>query len=691
MQARRESGLALISTLLIMGLMLAVAMAVAMRVRLETLGQAAHHTAPQNLFTAEAGINRGVAEFRNIFLNGNVPTGNSASGTGDYAVRSATLATRSIRYQLREAGTNPNTVQLPLGQVPFGGLNSIQYRYAVTAATPDLGNPAAQLRSQFIANNIPIFQFAAFYNGRLEIAPGADMTLHGRVHSNADLYLDSTNHTLSIVDDPANGTNTVQVSAVGDLYRGRYDSNSCSGTVTIDQLQDANNDGRLDPANLACSGSTRLVPSSEIATWLGSITTHVPNIGLPPNFNISRLAADPSYWSRADLRIVLNLDQTYASGAGANAITLKQIEVENAAGAMDAAATAILRTFMANNRGKIFYNDIPYNTANVACTSSTSNGCDAAGVGSAARYQPPFAADNKVYRRADDGASFDPQWSAANDTRGALGDYRRGGFYSNREQKWLYVLSVDVQALLAWNRAQAAGNRLFDPDDTSDGGIVIFLSVVGGNSGGINNYAVRVFDSANLGFDVTGSDPTGLTVVSDQAIFVEGNYNSTVTTAGPGGLNHAPASIVGDSANVLSQNWEAAAANTGYLNDRKSRDTMPNRVPTTTTINAAFIAGVQPTVGGAYSGGLENYPRFHENWSGVAFNYRGSFVSLSVPSHVNGAWCGTGGTLASGCNIYNAPTRNWDYDQEYNDVAQLPPLTPRFIAIEQQVLTQDFR
>ncbi|MET0151008.1 MAG: hypothetical protein ABW298_00145 [Candidatus Binatia bacterium] len=689
MRLREQAGVALIGVLMIIGLLIAAATAVAVRVRLETMGQAAFQTAPKNHFAAEAGINRGVAEFRNIFINGNVPTGNSGSGTGDYAVRSASLGPRAIRYQLREPGTNPVSRQLPLGMVPFGGLNSIQYNYSVASATPDLVNPAAQLRSQFEVNNIPIFQFAAFYNGTLEILPGATMALHGRVHSNANLYVDSNSSaSLTIADNPPAIT-TVQVSAVGDLYRGRLDNGACSGTVTIDMLQDANSDGRLDPQNLLCNGgATRQVPNSEVATWLGSVQVRVPNIGLPANFSLARLSGD--YWSKADLRIVLDLTQTYAAEAGVN---LHAIVVQDAAGNVDAAKTALLRTFMQNNRGKIFYNDVPIGTNSVPCGTSTANSCDVASVGSAARYQPNFAGNQFVYRRADDGA-LDANWASTADTRGVIGDYRRGGFYNNREAKWFYLLNVDAQALLAWNRAQAAGSQLFDPNDSTDGGIVLYLSVVGAQSNGLNNYGVRVFDSSNLGFAVNVADPTGLTVSSDQAIYVEGSYNNTVPAVG-NGHDHAPAAFIGDSVNILSQNWEASWTNgaTTYRNDQKSRAPLASRPAASTTIYAAFLAGVDVTSAGNYNGGLENYPRFHEDWSSAAANpqptlsYRGSFVSLSTPAHVSGAWCGTGTT----CNIYNPPRRDWDYDSLFNDVAMLPPLTPRFVAVQQTVLTEDFR
>jgi hypothetical protein len=110
----------------------------------------------------------------------------------------------------------------------------------------------------------------------------------------------------------------------------------------------------------------------------------------------------------------------------------------------------------------------------------------------------------------------------------------------------------------------------------------------------------------------------------------------------------------------------------------------------TTWINAAFLGGVDTTIpigAAGYNGGLENYPRFHEDWGGRALNYQGSFVSLGTPEHVNGSWCGTGG----GCNIYNPPTRNWNFDPAFNDAANLPPLTPRFVYVQQVLFTEDFK
>ena len=285
----------------------------------------------------------------------------------------------------------------------------------------------------------------------------------------------------------------------------------------------------------------------------------------------------------------------------------------------------------------------------------------------------------------------------------ALGDYRRGGFYSNRENKWIYLLNVDLQDLLAWNNAQTAGNKLFDPTASSNGGTVMFLSIMDSSNttltNGVNNFGVRVLDSPTLpSFTLNVSNPQGITVVSDQAMYLEGNYNIgpyAPTGSGPTGVpwTHVATALIGDTLNVLSQNWEApvTVSGTTYSNDQKSDTDLSGttsgvRSASDTTIYAAFLAGVDPTSSG-YSGGLQNYPRLHENWDNDTLTYRGSFVSLTNPVHQNGHWTANGTSY----NMYTVPTRNWDYDVQFQDVAMLPPMTPTFISVQQIVISEDFR
>jgi hypothetical protein len=737
-----QRGFSLISVLMLVGLLLSVSAALAVRVRLDTSNQAAFHTTPQNLALAEAGVNQAIAQFRDIFIDGNIPTGSSTSHTGNYALQSVSLGGQPINYQLDQPLTNPTNKQLPLG-VPFGGLNVLQYNYAVTSGAPDITNPAAQLRSQFQVNNIPTFQFLAYYNSQLEITPAEDMTLHGRIHSNGDLYLSDSGNTVTIADLPPYQT-TVQVSAVGNIYRKRSDDGSCSGTVTISKLQDTASPlctsggtvSCLDPQDLACQSGGAAVSTSTLNTWQGSMRSGVPNIGLPPGYSTVRGAA-AGYWASADIRIVLDLnssnDYNQKATSGGSTISLHSILVQNADGSTDTTKTTLLRSFMHANPGAIFYNDVPVTSSGgtTRCTSSStaatyvspsysspSSPCDGVTIAGSSRYNPAFQGSGYVYRRVDEnggsnnrssnwtlgtGSGQDSLGQNTPGTGTALGDYRRGGFYNNRENKFIYLLNVDLQDLLTWNNAQTSGNKLFDPTASSNGGTVMFLSVMDSSNttltNGINNFGVRILDSPVLpSFTLNITNPQGITVASDQAMYLEGNYNIgpySPTGSGPTGIpwTHVAAAVIGDTLNVLSQNWEApaTASSTTYSNDQKSVTDLSGTTSTVrdagdTTIYTAFLAGVDPVSSG-YSGGLQNYPRLHENWDNNTLGYRGSFVSLSNPVHQNGAWSSNGTSY----NMYTVPTRNWDYDVQFQDVAMLPPMTPTFISVQQIVFSEDFR
>ena len=109
--------------------------------------------------------------------------------------------------------------------------------------------------------------------------------------------------------------------------------------------------------------------------------------------------------------------------------------------------------------------------------------------------------------------------------------------------------------------------------------------------------------------DTTSSQPNGirltngaelaapLSVVSEDPVYVHGDYN-TVDKKG--------AAIICDAINLLSNAWDNSKG--------------PGQLPgaSQTTYNFAMITGNvrTPDGGGAYSGGFENLPRFHENWSG---------------------------------------------------------------------------
>lgn len=142
--------------------------------------------------------------------------------------------------------------------------------------------------------------------------------------------------------------------------------------------------------------------------------------------------------------------------------------------------------------------------------------------------------------------------------------------------------------------------------------------------------------------------PMATTVASPGSVYVQGDYNT---------IDKKGASVVGDSVNLLSNAWDGS----------KSAGSLPNA--SETTYNFAMITGSYESEANRYNGGLENLPRFHENWSGVPCNIRGSFVNIYDSQYATGDW-------VYGQDRYTAPIRNWDYDPDFNLLENLPPFTP---------------
>jgi hypothetical protein len=148
------------------------------------------------------------------------------------------------------------------------------------------------------------------------------------------------------------------------------------------------------------------------------------------------------------------------------------------------------------------------------------------------------------------------------------------------------------------------------------------------------------------------------TIATDNPIYIQGDFNS-------GGGTVRGVALVADAINILSNAFTGKNCNSGLT------------AATVTNINAAFFGGNVPTPagGGTYSGGLENYPRFHESWSGVNCNILGSFINLWVSSQATGDW-------VYGGDRYEAPGRNWGWDVRFQNPNFWPPFIPSIFSVE---------
>jgi hypothetical protein len=205
-----------------------------------------------------------------------------------------------------------------------------------------------------------------------------------------------------------------------------------------------------------------------------------------------------------------------------------------------------------------------------------------------------------------------------------------------REQRTMTIVEIDVGLLRSTGTAPANG---------------VFYVATTGTRGS----AVRLVNGSQL-------PPQGLTVVSENPVYIRGDYNTVAKV---------PAGVLADAITVLSNNW---AANNS---DAKGALGTNTRQATATTVNAAFALGpsVESTFGNG-NGQLENDIRFLEDWNGRNFTYRGSIVDLWHSQQATGLWrcCGTGGT-----NYYTPPTRIWSYDTLFN--TNPPPGTPQGVLI----------
>lgn len=672
-------------------------------------------------FSAEAGLNIRAKDIRNKFEGYNRPAGTSPSqwqdclgsladqGTGDFACTSISFQGQNNLSYVVEDAANPSSIIIPTGE-KFSGLSAQEYRYDLSSVSLDTDeNPTAILGMSFRSRLVPLFQFAVFYNKDLEILPGPNMTLSGPVHTNGDLYLNA-NSTLSILGQVTVGKD--QDGSSNGLYRGRKNSNQCKGTVNI-----------YDPANpvaAACSGSSR-TEVTDVSAWNDQVELNIDYLDIPPPEALDGDPSNPdaSYWQNADFRVVLEVD---ANGdpfdQNSNGTVL---EVRNQDGSRDDDATSDLHNSCAVPETTLSNDDdgSPFYEANdtkliVADASSFSAGdiitlVDSAGtvVDSDSNIVKSISGNEITLQRqlmhsSYQTATLDPANISVRKAVVSTSDT----FYNYREGKFIRMLDVDAQALIDCIHAEElmkfSGGSLTKPlDDNTEGGLVFFfgfdgpdanVDVTNGDPDG-NNYGVRVRNGAELAStDASAPAIQGLTIVTDQAFYVRGDYNS---------INKKPAAFLTDSLNVLSNQWDFGYSGTDPDTDSFDGRKYSNGLPTTsdskndrrttnTTINAAFLGGTDSSGGvegtggqdsGNYNGGVENYPRFHEKWSGTTLTYRGSFVSLNKARRVDGAW---------GSQSYSPPGRNWDYDTDFNDAANLPPLTPRFVYLRQELFRRNF-
>lgn len=208
-----------------------------------------------------------------------------------------------------------------------------------------------------------------------------------------------------------------------------------------------------------------------------------------------------------------------------------------------------------------------------------------------------------------------------------------------------------------------SGKETFDPVEDWNG--VVYVE-----STSLDASGVRIVNASRIpnrdGESTT--TPNGLTLASNNAMYLHGNFNADGDTAtGSAGFpdyydintstnegtpsksktrTEWPAALVADAITVLSPGFDPKASL------KTDKPTASGFVE----VSAAFVAGIVPSTSKSYSGGVENFPRFLEDWSGKTFRYRGSFVCLFESEVAPEPWANA---------AYAPPAREWGLNRMF--------------------------
>lgn len=206
-------------------------------------------------------------------------------------------------------------------------------------------------------------------------------------------------------------------------------------------------------------------------------------------------------------------------------------------------------------------------------------------------------------------------------------------------------------------------------------------------------HAVRLVDGSlgALPFRPDGQGG-GFTLGTENPAFVLGDYNASGSFAD---TTHVSAAVIADTVTLLSNHFTDYES---FLCPQDTRQkttlpTCPGRPASETYFRLAIASGKninfpQPTFAGVgkdfgTDGGVHNFLRFLENWSGVNAHYLGSMASLYYSQYDTG--------IFKCCNmVYQPPNRMYGFDTDFLNMNKLPPGTPRFRDVESVGFQQVF-
>jgi hypothetical protein len=217
--------------------------------------------------------------------------------------------------------------------------------------------------------------------------------------------------------------------------------------------------------------------------------------------------------------------------------------------------------------------------------------------------------------------------------------------------------------------------------------------------------ALRIFHGEDLklsGASGKLSESKGITIATENMVYIWGNLNTTGINGQPSGrstLNDSsqtyhylgdqvPTSVVADAFFPLSKTWFDSITAMFPHGGRMADAGGPISPEEETSVRAGIIAGNTKSAmaglpdagnfaGGEsrLSGGVHNFPRFLEGWTDKRWNFVGALILMYHSTQAVGPY-------NSSNTIYSPPIRNWAFDDTFKNPNRLPPSTPSFQYIE---------
>jgi len=207
-------------------------------------------------------------------------------------------------------------------------------------------------------------------------------------------------------------------------------------------------------------------------------------------------------------------------------------------------------------------------------------------------------------------------------------------FYDAHEREYVRNTEIDMDKL------RTSGHF---PDNG-----VIYISDQRSTSGSTGLNATTLTNGEQIGYP--------LTVACENPVYVEGDFNTK---------SKQPVAVIADATTFLSNNWDPSRSGPSYKYTSRP-------VSSKTEVNLCILTGDLAPAGTNYGGGLENLPRFLEDWRSTEFKFRGSMIEGFRSKQATGTWRYPPTSDA----YYTAPSRNWGYDTDLDDPNKLPPMTP---------------